>query len=205
MTLADAPMLHVSFASLHVLLGHFGSALIHRLRYGSSPLVLRTAPRSRHRDVSASLAALSAAWAFGLVVLAYWPASREGTSGARMVVVSPTVSWAIAVAGLALMLTAQATTGSAFREGQDPARGPVALCATGLHRVTRNPIYLGSWTCLVGMTLWWPTPLLVCVCLAIGAGMHALVLEEERFLRARFGASFDEYARRVPRYIGRVR
>lgn len=205
MTLADAPLLHVSFASLHVLLGHFGSALIHRIRYGSSPLVLRTAPRSKHRDVSASLAWLSTAWALTLIALAFWPAMRDSVVGARLTVISPALSWSIALAGLALMLFAQASMGSAFRVGQDPARGPETLCITGLHRVTRNPIYLGSWTCLAGMTLWWPAPPLVVLCLAIGVGIHMLVLEEERFLRDRFGESFDEYVRRVPRYLGVAR
>ncbi len=42
----------------------------------------------------------------------------------------------------------------------------------------------------------------VALCLAIGAAMHALVVEEERFLSARFGAAWEAYRRRVPRYLG---
>jgi protein-S-isoprenylcysteine O-methyltransferase Ste14 len=30
---------------------------------------------------------------------------------------------------------------------------------------------------------------------------HAYVLPEERFLRDRFGAAYDEYAKRVPRWL----
>lgn len=202
MSIADTPALHLAFASLHVLLGHFGSAAIHRWRFGRNPLVLRSAPDSTHRKTSLSLASLSVAWAATLTSAAYWPAFRNSAKGAPMVRLPDAVPWAIAVAGLALMVAAQASMGDAFRVGQDPRHAPAALCESGLHRISRNPIYVGSWLCLAGMTLWWPCRFLVLCCGAIGVGIHVLVREEEAFLRARFGERYEAYARRVPRYLG---
>jgi protein-S-isoprenylcysteine O-methyltransferase Ste14 len=197
----EAPALHLAFASLHVLVGNVGASLIHRWRYGRNPNVLGVAPQSKHLATTHSIAALTVAWAAGITCAAYWEAYRLDRKGAPLVLVPAAVSWSIAVAGLALMVAAQLSMGDAFRIGQDPARGPDALCETGLHRYSRNPIYVGSWMCLFGMTLWWPSAFILLLCLTIGALMHRLVLDEERFLRERFGAAFEAYEKRVPRYL----
>lgn len=202
MTLPEAPALHLAFASLHVLVGHFLSAAIHRIRFGANPLVLHGAPDSPHRRVSRALGLFSLLWAAALIATAFSASFRESFLGRPIANLPPLLGWSIAVLGLALMAIAQASMGAAFRVGQDPRRPPEALCESGLHRLSRNPIYVGSWSCLAGMTLWWPGPMLLLSCLAIGAGIHLLVLDEERFLRARFGDRFEAYRRRVPRYLG---
>jgi protein-S-isoprenylcysteine O-methyltransferase Ste14 len=194
-TIAEAPLVHLGFASLHLLVGHLGAALVHRLRFGRSPLVLYREGTARHGRITRVVAALSVAWGAGLA------ASAAGVAPPALLAVPPAVSWGLATAGLLLMAAAQASMGPAFRVGQHAGDPPAALATRGLHRVSRNPIYLGSWLALAGMTLWHPSAPLVALLLATGAGMHLLVLDEERFLRARFGPAFDDYCRRTPRYL----
>jgi protein-S-isoprenylcysteine O-methyltransferase Ste14 len=203
MTLADGPLAHLGFASLHLLVGHLGAAALHWLRFGKSPLVLYRGRASRHQRVTRLVSALAAAWTGALVASALWPAFRDALP--PLGAVPPALAWGLAAAGLLLMAAAQASMGASFRVGQDDADAPPELRSGGLHARTRNPIYVGSWLALLGMTFWWPSALLLALCGALGAGMHALVLEEERFLERTFGAAFLEYRARVPRYLPGIR
>lgn len=206
MSLADAPALYLSFASLHVLAGHLGASTIYWLRYRKSPLVLyRREPgvtRSAHGRATRFVSVASVGWAASLIATTFSPALRASLPGRTMVDVPPAVGWSIALVGLVIMVTSQAAMGDVFRIGQDEREPPRGLRRSGLHALSRNPIYVGSWTYLLGMTLWHPSVLLV-VCLGlVGAGIHGLVRAEERFLRGTFGDAFETYARRTPRYLG---
>ncbi|MCC6766648.1 MAG: isoprenylcysteine carboxylmethyltransferase family protein [Deltaproteobacteria bacterium] len=87
-----------------------------------------------------------------------------------------------------------------------PIDPPTVLVRRGLYRVVRNPMYVGVLTVLVGEALAfgaWPIAAWA-VCLAVG--FHARVVRyEEPVLRATFGAAFDEYCRRVPRWLPALR
>lgn len=191
---------HVIVASLHAVLGHAGASIVYRLRFGKSPLVVYRAEASPHRTRSRVSGALAIAWGLAFVLSVYWPAFSASAIGRPLFAVPPALSWAISIAGLALMLGSQASMGSAFRIGQDASDAPGGLHRRGVHARCRNPIYVGSWLALVGMTLWQPSVALVATCVAIGVAMHALVLAEEAFLRERFGAAFADYCRATPRY-----
>lgn len=201
--LTQAPELHLAFASLHVLLGHFGSAMVFRLRYGRNPLVLYRANKTTpHARATRGVAAASALWAAGLVMSAYWPRFHESVFGRPIADLPPKIGWAIGTLSMLLMLSGQASMGEAFRVGQHEGDVPEALRTHGLHRWSRNPIYVGSFGALFGMTLWSPSPLLVLSLVGIGHGIHRLVLAEESFLSTRFGDSYEAYRRRTPRYFG---
>jgi protein-S-isoprenylcysteine O-methyltransferase Ste14 len=79
------------------------------------------------------------------------------------------------------------------------------LTTTGPYAYTRNPLYLGSILLGVGFALaarsGWIAALLVCFFLAIYV---PVIHSEEAFLRRRF-PEFEDYARRVPRLIPRLR
>jgi len=78
------------------------------------------------------------------------------------------------------------------------------LTRTGPYAYTRNPLYLGSMSLAAGFAVaagrWWLVVLLVVMFLAIYV---PVIFSEETFLRSTF-ASFDEYARRVPRLLPRL-
>jgi hypothetical protein len=78
------------------------------------------------------------------------------------------------------------------------------LATSGIYARTRNPLYLGSAFLAAGFVIagrsWW-AGLLVAVYFA--AFYYAVMRNEERDLRKRFGAEFDEYAARVPLFFPR--
>lgn len=201
MTLQSHPLAHLLFASMHIFAGHFASAALHRLRFGKSPLVLYRGHRSAHQSTTRLVSLLSLAWASSLALSAL-SAPFVDTPATRSLVALPwQLTWSISAAGLALMVAAQASMGASFRVGQDEAEPPSSLCRSGLHRLSRNPIYVGSTTFLAGMTLWHPSPLLLSLLVAIAWCIHRLVLAEEAFLRQRFGEAFEAYCRETPRYL----
>ncbi len=79
------------------------------------------------------------------------------------------------------------------------------LATTGPYAYTRNPLYLGSIVLAVGFAVaarnWWIGVALVVMLLAI---YLPVIRSEETFLRGHF-PEFDEYARRVPRLLPRLR
>jgi hypothetical protein len=80
-------------------------------------------------------------------------------------------------------------------------RVPV-LIETGPYRVTRNPMYVGLICLNLGATLFSGVVANIWSCVAFAIWLHyAFVLPEEAFLRSEVGAAFDEYARRVPRWL----
>lgn len=79
------------------------------------------------------------------------------------------------------------------------------LATTGLYARVRHPQYVGFLAIMVGFLLQWPTiPTLVMFPVLI-AIYRRLALQEERAVAAEFGAAWDDYARRTPRFIPRRR
>jgi protein-S-isoprenylcysteine O-methyltransferase Ste14 len=83
-----------------------------------------------------------------------------------------------------------------------PIRPAEALVSTGPYRYTRNPMYVSLALLTIGCGLllatWWPI-ILVVPTLAIV--QQVVIAREERYLRRRFGADYDAYARRVRRWL----
>ena len=86
----------------------------------------------------------------------------------------------------------------------DIERDP-ALVMRGAYAVSRNPMYLGWSTSVLGLALWTRSAwLLAAWYLAIGALDREIDAEEAR-LSGRFGWTYEHYAARVPRYLPRPR
>ncbi len=100
--------------------------------------------------------------------------------------------------GLLFMAVAMAGLGLRGTHGQ----GGEELRQQGLYAISRNPQLVGFSATVVGMLVLWPTwP--VAVSVAVYAAIaHLMVLTEEEFLAARYGETYAEYRRRVPRYLG---
>ncbi|MXV08206.1 isoprenylcysteine carboxylmethyltransferase family protein [Xanthomonas sp. LMG 9002] len=77
-----------------------------------------------------------------------------------------------------------------------------ALVQSGLHRHSRNPMYVGHALMLLGWLLWLGHP-------AAGVALASYLLyvdrvqipREEAALQARFGAAYVDYCRRVRRWL----
>lgn len=83
-----------------------------------------------------------------------------------------------------------------------PADPPRELVVRGLYRYVRNPMYLSVTAIVLGETLLDGSRALLLYWGAwfVGANLF-VVLYEEPALRRRFGPSYDEYARRVRRWL----
>jgi protein-S-isoprenylcysteine O-methyltransferase Ste14 len=81
-----------------------------------------------------------------------------------------------------------------------------ALVTSGVYAWTRNPMYLGLSTLLLGwaITLGTLSPLAGPV-LFVLLIQRVQILPEEHALRMRFGQDYDQYCRRVNRWLGRKR
>jgi protein-S-isoprenylcysteine O-methyltransferase Ste14 len=112
---------------------------------------------------------------------------------------------ALLVLGAAVYLHT-AFWGFALRGRGTPA--PVApterLVVTGLHAHVRNPMYLGVLLMVAGQaSMFWSRTLLVYAA-ALALAFHLFVLfYEEPTLHRQFGGAYEEYLRRVPRWIPR--
>jgi protein-S-isoprenylcysteine O-methyltransferase Ste14 len=79
------------------------------------------------------------------------------------------------------------------------------LVTGGLFSHCRNPLYVGNYVVLVGLGIASCSAVFLFIGLPFFAFAYwTITLAEENFLRGKFGAQFDEYCRKVPRYIPRL-
>jgi protein-S-isoprenylcysteine O-methyltransferase Ste14 len=87
-----------------------------------------------------------------------------------------------------------------------PADPPKELVVTGFYRYVRNPIYVGVMLIFLGHFLWSGYWSLLLYALLSFIGVHFfIILYEEPTLKKKFGAAYEEYLRRVPRWIPRFK
>ena len=78
------------------------------------------------------------------------------------------------------------------------------LTTTGPYRLVRNPLYAGSFLMMVGVCGLLDKPLYPFAMVAVILAIYALTIRsEERGLSKRFGAAWNDYAGRTPRYMPR--
>ena len=86
-----------------------------------------------------------------------------------------------------------------------PIDPPKALVARGLYRFVRNPMYLSVLLVLLGESLLYGSWLLLRYAVVVAVIFHlVVVLYEEPALRRKFGESYEEYRRAVPRWAPRI-
>ncbi len=80
---------------------------------------------------------------------------------------------------------------------------PQQVVRSGLYRYSRNPMYLGVFAAVAGQALVYRSAAITVYLAIVIVFFHCVVvfLEEPHLARAR-GPSYDEYRRRVPRWLG---
>lgn len=123
--------------------------------------------------------------------------------GTTLVFVS--VGTALIILGIILVTMARRE----FRKyGQptDPGHSTHKIVATGVFSVSRNPLYLGGISVLVGLALVFNLPWVFVLLLpAIVACHYILIAPEEHYLAEKFGEEYWLYTEKVGRWIGRKR
>jgi protein-S-isoprenylcysteine O-methyltransferase Ste14 len=83
-----------------------------------------------------------------------------------------------------------------------PGQPTDALIEEGPYRFSRNPLYVGLLALYLGLALLAPTFWgLALFPVAVLLILWGAIRPEERFLRERFGAPYDDYTRRVRRWL----
>jgi protein-S-isoprenylcysteine O-methyltransferase Ste14 len=87
-----------------------------------------------------------------------------------------------------------------------PIDAPKRLVVRGLYRYTRNPMYLGVLTVLLGWVVLFEALDLLLYAICVGSCFQLFVVYyEEPHLSRTFGESYQEYRSRVGRWLPRIR
>ena len=87
-----------------------------------------------------------------------------------------------------------------------PIDPPKELVAVGFYRYVRNPMYVGVLAIIIGHFLWFGYwNLLVYAVIVFLAFNTFVTYYEEPTLKRKFGKSYEDYIRKVPRWIPRIR
>jgi len=87
-----------------------------------------------------------------------------------------------------------------------PVDPPKELVAVGFYRYVRNPMYVGILAAILGHFLWFGYWNLLIYAVIVFIAFNTFVTYyEEPTLKKKFGAAYEDYLRKVPRWIPRRR
>ena len=104
-------------------------------------------------------------------------------------------SYIVIGAGFWLIWSAWSVLHAAQQDGR--------LATTGTYARLRHPQYAGFLLIMIGFLLQWPTIATLLMFPVLALVYTRLAVSEEREVRKRFGAAWDAYAARTPRFIPR--
>jgi protein-S-isoprenylcysteine O-methyltransferase Ste14 len=82
-----------------------------------------------------------------------------------------------------------------------PTKPTLALATDGPYRFTRNPLYVAALGVYLGVTLWVDGLAPLLLLFPVAWMLHwGIVLREEHYLQAKFGATYDAYRLQVRRW-----
>jgi protein-S-isoprenylcysteine O-methyltransferase Ste14 len=91
------------------------------------------------------------------------------------------------------------------RGGKNKKISAEELVQSGIFAHSRNPLYVGNLSIVAGLVLIHSGPWMYLVALPFFLFVYiAIVAAEERFLGEQFGAEYEAYCRRVPRFLPRL-
>ena len=87
-----------------------------------------------------------------------------------------------------------------------PIDPPKELVVSGLYNYVRNPMYVGVLLVIIGHFLWFGSWNLLIYAGVVFIAFHSFVtFYEEPNLKQRFGAAYEDYLTKVPRWIPRIK
>ena len=79
------------------------------------------------------------------------------------------------------------------------------LIVTGFYKFVRNPLYLGGVFALIGEGILFQSAGIIIYSVFMFGNFNIMVLLEEPFLEEKFGDSYKQYCKSVPRWIPRFK
>jgi protein-S-isoprenylcysteine O-methyltransferase Ste14 len=139
--------------------------------------------------------------AIGAPLLGGWLATRRWGDPVALGAWRGPLGWVLVVAFVAWNGWALWQFGR-HQTGLLPGQETSAMIDDGPYRVSRNPLYVGLLALYLGVALLAPSVwALVLFPVAVLLVLWGAILPEERFLRRRFGAPYEDYTRRVRRWL----
>ena len=91
------------------------------------------------------------------------------------------------------------------RGGKNKQIAADTLVVDGIFAHARHPLYVGNSLLPIGLMMIWNSPGGYLVAAVLIGGLFCMARAEEVFLRGKFGAAFDDYCARVPRFLPNLR
>lgn len=180
-----------------IAIGVFWRSWLQRRRYGSSGIVLFRS-RDFGQNVRDGLLVLVVVLVLGQAVA--FAARPQSIAGGILMPPRNGPGVAALFGGVVLIVRAQLDLGASWRVGIDESAKPW-LVKHGLYAFSRNPIYVGMLTALMGFALLVPTPISFVALVGSTIGIRRQVLGEEAYLRRVYGDDYLAYAGRVGRFL----
>jgi len=115
--------------------------------------------------------------------------------------ISAVIAGALIVIGIAVFAAGARNFSSAATPVQG-TRPTTALVTTGIHGLSRNPIYLGMFLIYAGIGIAVRSPWILVLVLPLAITIrYGVVAREEAYLERRFGDAYLAYKRRVRRWL----
>jgi protein-S-isoprenylcysteine O-methyltransferase Ste14 len=121
-----------------------------------------------------------------------WPSAGAIVAGVGLIIVEGWIFWRV-----------HRDLGTARLVGKTELSGGGAIEHSGIYGLIRHPRYAGSFLAILGACFLAGARAMWLVAAAWLALTLVAILFEERELHARFGATYEEYCRRVPRFLPR--
>ena len=115
----------------------------------------------------------------------------------------PVLQWtglAIAAIGVAFFIVAMLTMAGSWRAGI-PDSDKTAFVHMGIYRISRNPAFVGFDLMYIGLLMAFPNIIHLLFAVFPVVMLHLQIRQEEDFLRKTFGTEYEEYCKKVRRYI----
>jgi protein-S-isoprenylcysteine O-methyltransferase Ste14 len=125
---------------------------------------------------------------------AIWPSSWRVAFGIALITLEAWMFWLV-----------RRDLGGARLVGATELSGGGEVAQSGIYARLRHPRYAGSFLAIIGACILAATGAMWIVAAVWTVLTGMAIAMEERELGKRFGAAYEEYCRRVPRFIPRVK
>ena len=110
------------------------------------------------------------------------------------------IGWGLLVLSLILVWIAQSQMANSWRIGIDE-KNRTQLVTSGMFSISRNPIFLGIMIANVGLFLVIPNAFTLLIVSLSTISINTQIRLEEEFLKREFGAKYENYLKKVSRWI----
>jgi len=124
------------------------------------------------------------------IFLHSWPSGWSILAGLALLILEGWIFWRV-----------ERDLGTSRLVGRTELSGGGEVADNGIYARIRHPRYLGSMIAILGACLLAGTQVMWIVAAVWCALTLVAIMFEERELRTRFGAVYEEYCRRVPRFV----